>query len=143
MRLLTRFLPAALVALPLSCNLDDSKRCDEGFVYEGGYCMLVDTDTDSETDSDSETADAGVTGLGEICTGQDDCEGYDADYCAMEIGATDGQCTVSDCIAEPDDCPPELYCCDFPATGMTAGMPNLCIPEEQYETYSNLGMCDG
>ena len=131
----------AIAALPLSCHLDEGDRCDEGFEYVNGYCMEIDTDTDSETDSVVE--DSGVTGLGVTCSGDEDCEGFDADYCAMEIGATEGQCTVSNCSANPNDCPENLQCCDFPAEGMTAGMPNLCLPQEEYDTYSGLGMCDG
>lgn len=133
------FVLAAASILLTSCHIDDADRCGDGYDYINGYCMEQDTETDSDTD----VPDSGVSGLGVVCTGNEDCEGFEADYCAMDIGATEGQCTVSNCVADPDDCPEDLLCCDFPPDGMTAGMPNLCIPPEEYETYSGMGLCDG
>jgi hypothetical protein len=130
----------AAALLPLSCHLDDGDRCSEGFEYRDGYCLEVDSDSE---DTDSTIEDSGVSGLGLVCTSDEDCEGYEADYCAKELGATEGQCTVSNCSTNPDDCPEDLLCCDFPPDGMTAGMPNLCIPQEEYDIYSAMDMCDG
>ncbi len=145
MRRLLGWLFIVLAVPAISCELSDGKRCGEGYTYDAGYCMEIDTDTDSDTDTGAGDSgvDSGVTGIGEVCTDNEDCEGYDADYCAMMPGATEGQCAVSNCLANPNDCPEDLLCCDFPPDGLTAGIPNLCIPPDEYETYSNLGMCDG
>ncbi len=74
----------------------------------------VDTDTDTDSDTDS---DAGVDGMGEICSGDQDCAQFEtADFCAVNPLTQEGNCTVADCVG--GDCPDTYLCCDCIASGV-------------------------
>lgn len=122
------------------CAPDDKDRCDDDQIYQGGYCEAA-PDQDSEVENPYE--DSGVTGLGEPCSSQDECADLEADYCAMQPGANSGNCAVSNCSTVDDQCPLDLICCDFPSSGITEGVPDLCIPPADWDTYDGLGMCNG
>jgi hypothetical protein len=116
----------------VGCTPGDSERCGDGFTYRDGMCQPVG-DTDTSVDSDAHQdggADGGdlPTGMGEVCTGDEDCAGYEADYCLMEYGADEGVCTVQNCSVDPGDCPDGYLCCDF----TIPEVPNFCATDEQY-----------
>ena len=115
------------------CTPSDSERCGDDFTYQDGMCQ-ADGDTDSSSDTGSGD-DGGVdggddlpTGMGEVCAGEEDCAGYEADYCLMQPGDDEGVCTVQDCSVDPDDCPDGYICCDF----SIPAVPNFCATDEQY-----------
>ena len=110
-------LSLALAAVMVcACDIADEDRCPEGFVYntELYSCELVDED---DTDTGVEPSDAGSDGAagegwGEICTGQEDCSDYEADYCLVSPFASDGNgyCTIVGCSSE--ECAAGFSCCD-------------------------------
>jgi len=77
------------------------------------------------------------SGLGEVCKAEEDCAGFDADYCAMDPAAGEGFCTITDCSPNPDDCPEGYLCCAFIITSV----PYFCTTEADHAAMG--GMCGG
>ncbi|MCP4604362.1 MAG: hypothetical protein GY847_28210 [Proteobacteria bacterium] len=121
-----------------ACQIDDEDRCLDGYRYTTTSKTCVPEDSDSDTgtetepDTDTETSDGGsaedggeeFTGFGELCSNQQQCADYKADYCAIDPTSGEGHCTFKDCDAT--SCPESSTCCD--CTKM--GMPVFCIPDE-------------
>ena len=131
------FSTAALFAA--GCEIEDADRCGGGFTYEDGSCVPVDTDTGADTDEPDASPDGGdgPSGLGETCSGDADCAGYEADYCLISYGETEGYCTVQGCAVDPDDCPDGYGCCDF----TIGGVPNFCAEDGDLAELGD--MCEG
>jgi len=140
MRALHRTILVLFFLFAAACELDEGKRCDEGQVFEDGFCVAGEED---DTAGENPYADSGIDGLGEPCTTDAACAGTEALYCAVVPGAAAGNCAIRDCDPDDDQCPLDLICCDFPPDGLTAGVPDLCIPPAEYDSYDALGMCDG
>ncbi len=127
-----------------SCAIPDDERCGDDFFYdeETKSCKQTtpaDTGDDTEEEDggpqDSGADDAGdaiSTGMGEYCESDEDCAGYDADFCALDPFTQAGGCTIKNCIEEPDNCPPGWVCCNFPDGFM---YPDICMPESRYDIY--------
>jgi len=132
--------PLALVApvalcsalVTWSCTPEDSERCGDDYTYQDGMCQpLGDTDSSSDSDTDDAGADGGdelPSGMGEVCAGEEDCAGYEADYCLIQMGEEEGVCTIQDCSVDPDDCPDGYLCCDF----SIPSVPNFCATDERF-----------
>jgi hypothetical protein len=138
---------AAIVAIALGggCNPTADERCGGGYVWKDGTCIPegeADTGTESGENTDADAGDAdggdGPSGLGVECSEDGgECEGFEADYCALQPGQETGYCTVANCSTDPDDCYGEYSCCDFPYSGV----PNFCVTPEDYEILGST--CDG
>ena len=88
--------------------------CDNGADCEDGdFCDLT---------LDTPVCLPPPSGQGATCTSDDDCAGYDADYCESFVS---GACLKSDCSPELDNCSPGYHCCDF----QFMGLPALCVDE--------------
>ncbi len=145
-----------LCLLPVcaSCSISDEERCSGDFYYEEGSCYpeaMANPGTTPAPASDSGVADGGttgtVTGLGEPCSDQPACAQYQANYCMLDPTNPEkmGICSVIDCTTQPDNCPANYTCCDFPplADGFYNGY-NICLPDaEIQEVLDVLGSCDG
>ncbi len=130
-----------LVAALLGCTMADEDRCPPGteYVTSGKYCRDIDTGGDGDTDTDSDAdADAGdaadgsatdgpPSGMGETCMVDDDCEGYEADYCGIDPLSGSGICTVLDC--NPGECPDGYQCCDCTQSTLVP-QEVACIPDD-------------
>jgi len=131
-----RVFPLHLLALLLcACGMEDDDRCGDDYVFVNNTCVAPADSETADTDS-GPVLDTSIDmdGFGLACVDHGDCEGHEADYCAMMPGETTGGCLVSNCTPSPDDCPYPLRCCAFPET---LGMPSLCLPQEQYDTYAS------
>ncbi len=128
-----------LLTLLAACAPSDDERCGDGFVWADHTCNLI-ADTSTETgDTDSDTDSGLPSGLGEPCTEDGgECDGFEADYCAINPTSGDGYCTVLGCATEPDDCPEGYLCCDFPPT---IEQENFCVTEAEFEEMASL--CNG
>ena len=108
--------------------------CPEGWTYDSDPAVEncappADTDTgDADTASDSST-DAAPSGLGATCEGDADCAGYDADYCAIAPGESEGYCTEADC--DPGGCASGYQCCDCTASSLVDGV--ACLTDDDAE----------
>jgi len=136
----------------LSCSISEKERCGNDFYFEAGNCYpnsVVDTDTGPIVIADSGAVDGGATelGLGLPCDDQPDCAAYQADYCILNPTdpSLQGSCTVKGCTTQPDNCPGDYQCCDFPALadGFYGGH-DICLPAEGIqEVIDQLGSCEG
>jgi len=106
-----------LVPLVPGCGMDDADRCRPDMVYKNGACY---------------PQGAGPAGLGEACTNAEDCILDGTDHCAINLGETEGFCTIRDCSAEPDDCPTDWKCCNFADSINDLGYPDMCLPVETW-----------
>ncbi len=96
-----------------------------------------DTDTAGKNGADTSGSadDDKVTGLGEPCMDEStECDGFEANYC---LAAPDemGECTITDCQTEPDDCPVGWKCCDL----VFPDPPNMCMRENEFN--ETAGVC--
>ena len=152
LRLSIFVLSSVICSLPLfSCSLKDSQRCSKGQRYEGKLCYVVedanaidvDVETDSATAEEGEvTAEEGGqgsdTGIGTACSQHSDCEGLTADYCATNPATKQGICTIQNCTPSTSDCPKGYTCCKLT---IQVGYPDLCIPDDQWQTQHANGFC--
>ncbi len=133
-----------------SCAPDDADRCGDGFRWDSDQstCFKLapaggGKDAGANASDGGAADDAGVEtggsdapqatpeGLGDVCTeGGSQCEGLEADYCAVQPGDPDGYCTVQGCSSSPDDCPEGYKCCAF--SNFAASYPDFCITDEMY-----------
>jgi hypothetical protein len=124
----------------LGCSIDDGDRCPDGYFYvpeilaccvegevyvaDAGICREPPEPPDTETDEDDGGADGGdPSGLWEPCNAQEECEGFDADYCAINPLTDEGYCTIE---CEVGDCPDGSQCCDC----TNEDYPIACILDE-------------
>ena len=110
------------LVLALSCELSDEDRCPDGLYYqkESRTCHADKEGSghkfDSGTDQDSQTSDGtGISGLGEACHYNSDCEKYDAKHCLNQAEGQEGACTLINC--EHGQCPEGYICCDCKGIG--------------------------
>jgi len=143
-----------LVFLGLSaCDPTDDERCGDGnkYVFDKDHCNKLEDESPDITPDDPEPADAGAsdgavvadlpTGMGEICTTDADCAGYDADFCPFNPETGEGSCTIKDCIGDNDGiCPPEWRCCDFPEF---IPYPPFCVPAIAWDDLDAQMGCTG
>lgn len=146
MRILTTTSLAVTVAVAISCSVG-SDVCGEGYVEKLGACQKKDETggtnptATSDADLDAFTDDAKnetITGLGDDCVEQSNCEGKDADYCALDPVTGVGVCTITDCTTDPDNCPVGYRCCRTPEE---LDYPLLCLSQSQYEFAVGISMC--
>ena len=148
----------ALLGLTASCSVGD--RCGDGYKYNGEGCVkLMDagasadaskTGDAAEKDGSPSDQDSGEmngdalalpTGLGKSCSSlgtAPECSGEEADYCAYSAADGFGICTIKGCEAKPNNCPSNYTCCDFPDA---FGMPDICLPSDQYQAQVTAGIC--
>ncbi len=139
-----------------ACDPSDDERCGTGFTFEKDHCNM-DKDQDESTDltpantlagdagSDGAVEDGTVadlpTGMGESCKTNDDCAGYDANFCPFNPESGEGTCTIRDCTGDNDGvCPTDWRCCDFPDF---IPYPPFCIPAVAWEDLNNQMGCTG
>jgi hypothetical protein len=131
-----------------ACEISDADRCPDGYVYdaERRFCVVDpggdgDTDADSDADSDADTDPDGgpPSGLGEACASQEECEGYDADYCAINPMTSVGYCTIQDC--EMGACPDGYQCCDCTSSGVLPPGVACLTDSDATQASSVLGGC--
>ena len=79
--------------------------------------------------------DGGLSGLGEPCSIDGQCDTEEANYCAVDTYTGQGVCTVKDCLN--DGCPSEHQCCD--CTGI--GYPSFCVENSSVERLSDICPC--
>ncbi len=137
------------------------------YISEGKYCIDEDTGSDGDADADADAdagdadadadadagdadadadADAGddggddgiPSGLGEICTTDDDCESYESDYCAIDPTTGSGICTTLDCA--PGECPEGYQCCDCTESSLLPPKV-VCIPDDQAALAGSVANC--
>ncbi len=91
----------------------------------------ADGDTDADTDADADPP----TGMGDACTeGGDECDGLEADFCAVIPGTAnrDAYCTITDCL-DSTECPDEYTCCEM----STGNLPIFCAADAEYDDVCN------
>ncbi len=98
------------------------KRCDEGQSIVNGKCTSPGAETDASTPPDGSSSMP--TGLGEPCSSEADCAGFDAKFCAPQTRA----CMINSCADGTNACPTTTVCCDFSA--LLAGF-SLCVADDQ------------
>lgn len=103
----------------------DNERCvcPEGTVFSTNRCVAEPPAAGGAGGAGgaSTTGDA-PEGLGDPCTGPDDCAGTDATYCDTIVTQT---CLVENCNVDNDDCYTGYQCCDL----TMFQLPTLCVPE--------------
>jgi hypothetical protein len=127
-----------------SCSVG-SDACGKGFKEKMGGCVKVTAAggkkatpvKDADTDSDA-IADETVVGMGDSCATQQDCEGKDANYCALDPVNGIGICTRKDCTLSPDNCPTGYRCCPMPKE---LKYPYMCLSPDMYDMAVGLGFC--
>jgi hypothetical protein len=72
-----------------SCTPEDSERCGDGFIYDDGECIALDTDTDTFPYEEVQT-------IGSACT----CQGPDCAQMDVPVPAAE---TIIGCDDTPDD----------------------------------------
>jgi hypothetical protein len=121
-----------------ACDIADEDRCPDGMVWVAQYksCQLVSDGQDTDDPGDGGADGGGVSGMGEECMTDADCEEYEADYCALDPFAPDdpGYCTVYDC--EPGACPGDYVCCDCTGVGLEAP---FCLQPADAEAAAGYG----
>lgn len=97
---------------------------------DDGYCTEACTTDDDCTgafrcqlDGSPPFCQQPPTGLGTACEVAEDCEGLEADYCDSFFT---GECLVSGCNLENDDCFVGLSCCDLSVFGLDEP---ICVEE--------------
>ena len=106
-----------------------------------GYCTSSGCVTSSDCDSGYSCADGTPTycrrppiGLGRTCTGQPDCEGFQADSCLAPLV---NLCSTNGCTISPNDCFEGWICCD--PSVLQPGAPTICVPPANADFLGNLG----
>ena len=128
-----------LIASALStCVPADEERCGDGYFWDSEDKTCYEEVDTAATPDAGDAGDKDVVGLGDVCS-QDgsECQGKEADFCAIQPGAPAGYCTIKNCSAEPDDCPAGYRCCVF----STDAIPDFCATQEQYDLMGS--MCTG
>lgn len=129
-------LSAALLAIALDLAGCLGSRCSPGQVLFEGMCRAprpadargdagdggVHGDATGLTDLEAGAAPP-ITGLGDLCGASKPCTG-EANYCVLQLGATDGYCSLRDCQLAPDNCPSGYTCRDL--TQFMPGFPLFC-----------------
>jgi len=129
-------LSLALLALALDLAGCLGSRCSPGQVLFEGMCRAprpVDARADASDGASRRDAaprqdgEAGaapsISGLGDLCGSSRPCTG-EANYCVLQLGATEGYCSLRDCQLAPDDCPAGYTCRDL--TQFMPGFPLFC-----------------
>jgi hypothetical protein len=142
-----------LCLLPVfsACSISDEDRCSGDFYFEEGHCY---PNSPADTDAgpailDSGVVDGGTSELGmEMpCTDQSECAQYQADYCLLDPFDPNvtGSCAVVDCTTQPNNCPLDYQCCDFPAIADSFyDGRNICLTAAGVQDIViRLGSCDG
>jgi len=106
----------------------DGDRC---IAREASVASTSDADagaSDGASAADSGAADhSAIRGLGALCSVPAHCS-EEADYCAMQPGASSGYCSISGCQpGDPASCPAGYYCFDLSV--FAAGLPTFCAQE--------------
>jgi hypothetical protein len=123
----------------------ESDSCESGQQSLDGVCVPLAAadagapDTTAEADSSTTEADGGAmpSGMGDVCSGPEDCAGTEATYCAKKPADETGTCTVEDCDAATNDCPAGYACCHF----AISSVPNYCSPQAEYDMLKGMNMC--
>ena len=85
----------------------------------------------SGSDYQGETAGKdGPVGQGTYCENDDDCRGYETDFCVI-IPGLGGYCSNRDCTVDPNDCPGGYVCCDYEMEH-----PDACLSPAKWAEYS-------
>lgn len=126
----------ALIGLGVTGTGCLGERCSEQQVLVEGMCRA-----DPSADGRAPTRDGGPvrdgapaadgdsgsgrppSGLGEVCSGARPCEG-EASYCVLQLGQTEGYCSLRDCTVAPESCPAGYVCRDL--TQFMPGFPLFC-----------------
>lgn len=127
-------LTAALAGLLLAVALvlgacDGGEKCDPGQRYDHGLCYVASPDgTAASTDAASgeggpDGGTAGQTAFGATCGDSSECAAP-TDWCAMQPGQTEGYCTETGCLDQPDECPDGWACTDLSI--YQEGLPAIC-----------------
>ena len=136
----------------VACDPTDDERCGEGseYTFDKDHCdknedesntPVPDPQPDDAGASDGAVADDMPTGLGEPCTSNADCEGFDADFCPFDPTTGEGSCTLSECTLKADTvCPTDWQCCDFPEY---IPYPPFCVPAEAWGDMNDQLGCTG
>lgn len=91
--------------------------------YEGGVAGMADGPAEDPV----EGGQCATPVLGSVCSSDADC-GCDADYCAIQPGNADGNCTRTGCLQDPTICPADWGCLDISV--FLPGGPNFCVPPD-------------
>lgn len=104
-------------------SLQSDRTCSAEVTDEGDSGA---GDDDAGMESGAADDPCMADGQGCPCTSDDDCAGYEADYCIIADPANPDMpraCLLQGC---QDGCPDDLQCCDFPfAPGET-----VCLPAD-------------
>ena len=123
----------------VGCDIPASERCGEGDKFEWNpesrKCKLRDTDTSDGGTGDSGTDGDLPSGLGEPCTKQEECEGFEANHCNARDVRPNGYCSIKDC--QPGECPAEYQCCDCTVPGFGIS----CVSEIDVSAAENIMSC--
>lgn len=119
------------------CSMSEADRCPSGYFYvselkvccpdeddngnkidwnaDTKQCVAaapIDTDTpDTPTDTSTDLCFGGdPSGFGVECTVSTECEGNEANFCAVNPLTSAGYCSITDCVA--GCCPSGYECCD-------------------------------
>ena len=112
---------AGMLCFLFACSCSDDDPCQDG---------ACDTNYNGE-----EAPDGSPTGLGKLCTTEDGCAEYEANYCVFVPGVG-GYCSVKDCTLDPNDCPSGYRCCEY----TFEGYPTICLSPAKWDQYSD-GLC--
>lgn len=157
MKIVNLLLVTVVGAAAFGCLSDEKERCHGNYVWsseavscrekkpkDAGLTKKPDGVADEEdaADPDGEDAEGGATGaisgLGTDCTAKEQCAGYKADYCTANPFEPQGYCTMQNCTADPDNCPPGYNCCL--STNPTQ-FGDACLKTEKYKELKEMSLC--
>jgi hypothetical protein len=124
------------------CMLPDSKGgpiCLDETRYQSakGSGICSNTTKVGVDAGDDESGEATVTGLGDSCRTQTECEGKDANYCLLDPINGEGLCMIHGCTDAAGSCPNTYTCCRLPES--YGG--SICLDETNYQRIKGLGFC--
>ena len=118
--------------MTIACEDDDP--CDPGQVYQDGVCLgaqYTSSGTSGAAGASGDASTAGSAGapsvgeFGTVCTDAEGCA-EPAPYCAIQLGQTEGFCTMTGCIEQPTVCPGGWDCVDLSV--FREDLPAICYP---------------
>lgn len=99
----------------------------------GSECSCLQGFVRSDETGQCESTEGGVpdgqerpTGEGFDCSSEEDCAGFEADYCQRFISPY--VCLVQHCATGANSCVAPYVCCDYGALEILAPAEGLCIP---------------